>query len=416
MTGIVIWLLFIFSNHCLKCLGLPISDLTVLQSSDRKEIVSYYFYAGFSYNEILLFLLVYHGIEITLRQLHRILRKLGLFRRKHKANINDIVSEVQKQLESSSSSFGYRLMHQKLRKNKFTVDRETVRIIMKSLDPEGVTLRSGHKLRRRTYRSQGPNFIWHIDGYDKLKPFGFAIHGAIDGYSRKILWLRVLPSNNNPKIIGSLYLNYVMQSKVTPKIIRADRGSENTVVAGLQRYFLRSTDSGNSCFMFGSSTANQRIEAWWSIMRRSRMNWWINFFKDLRDEGHFDWSIGYHVDALRFCFMGLIQSELDETRTLWNSQRIRKVRHSECPSGRPDVLYYLPSNQGARKHGFNIDARDIELAKSFCQVPSKIGCSQEMLAFALLLMSENDLESPAVASEAKDLYLTIINELQHTTQ
>ena len=72
-------------------------------------------------------------------------------------------------------------MHQKLRKNKFTVDRETVRIIMKSLDPEGVTLRSGHKLRRRTYRSQGPNFIWHIDGCDKLKPFGFAIHGAIDG-------------------------------------------------------------------------------------------------------------------------------------------------------------------------------------------------------------------------------------------
>ena len=39
-----------------------------------------------------------------------------------------------------------------------------------------------------------------------------------------------------------------------------------------------------------------------------------------------------------------------------------------------------------------------------------------MLAFALLLMSENNLESPAVASEAKDLYLTIINELQHITQ
>ena len=75
-------------------------------------------------------------------------------------------------------------MHQKLRKNKFTVDRETVRIIMKSLDPEGVTLRSGHKLRRRTDRSQVPNFIWYIDGYDKLKPFGFAIPGAIDGYSR----------------------------------------------------------------------------------------------------------------------------------------------------------------------------------------------------------------------------------------
>ena len=127
---------------------------------------------------------------------------------------------------------------------------------MKSLDPEGVTLRSGHKLRRRTYRSQGPDFIWHIGRYDKLKPFRFAIHGATDGYSRKILWLKVLPSNNNPKIIGSLYLNYVIQSNLTPKIIRADRGSKNTVVAEFPSYFPRSTDSGNSCFMFGSLTKN----------------------------------------------------------------------------------------------------------------------------------------------------------------
>ena len=102
--------------------------------------------------------------------------------------------------------------------------------------------------------------------------------------------------------------------------------------------------------------------------------------------------------------------------TLWNSHRIREVRDSECPSGRPDVLYYLPSNQGAREYGFNADARDIELAKSFGQVPSKVGYSQEMLAFALLLMSENNLESPVVASETKGLYLTIINELQHVTQ
>ena len=101
--------------------------------------------------------------------------------------------------------------------------------------------------------------------------------------------------------------------------------------------------------------------------------------------------------------MGLIQPELNETRTLWNSHRIREVRHSECRLVRPDVLYYLPSNEGARESGFNVDERDIELAKTFCQVSSKVGCSQKMLAFALLLMSENNLESPAVASEATDL-------------
>ena len=28
---------------------------------------------------------------------------------------------------------------------------------------------------------QGPNYCWHIDGNDKLIPYGFGIHGGIDG-------------------------------------------------------------------------------------------------------------------------------------------------------------------------------------------------------------------------------------------
>ena len=48
--------------------------------------------------------------------------------------------------------------------------------------------------------------MWHIDGYNKLKPFGFAIHGAIDGY-RKILWLNIGSSNNNARVISSYHLS-----------------------------------------------------------------------------------------------------------------------------------------------------------------------------------------------------------------
>ena len=43
-------------------------------------------------------------------------------------------------------------------------------------------------------------------GYDKLKHFGFPIHGAIDGYSRKILWLEVARSNNKPEIPARFFL------------------------------------------------------------------------------------------------------------------------------------------------------------------------------------------------------------------
>ena len=83
-------------------------------------------------------------------------------------------------------------MHQRLQIGyHLQVDRETVRLILKVLDPDGVETRSRRRLQRRKYRSKGPDYIWHIDGYDKLKPFGFCIHDAIDGHSRRILWLRV---------------------------------------------------------------------------------------------------------------------------------------------------------------------------------------------------------------------------------
>ena len=102
-----------------------------------------------------------------------------------------------------------------------------MRQALKILDPAGVEARSRHCLRRRIYTCKGPNYIWYIDGYDKLKPYGFCIHGAIDGYTRRILWLEVGPSNNDPAIIASYFLKYVITHGLTARVIRADLGTEN---------------------------------------------------------------------------------------------------------------------------------------------------------------------------------------------
>jgi hypothetical protein len=53
--------------------------------------------------------------------------------------------------------------------------------ILRELSPENVILRRQHKMRRRLYRTKGPNYLIHVDGFDKLKPYGFSVHGAIDG-------------------------------------------------------------------------------------------------------------------------------------------------------------------------------------------------------------------------------------------
>lgn len=83
--------------------------------------------------------------------------------------------------------------------------------ITRELDAEGVQLRRRRKLLRRTYHSPGPGYCWHIDGYDKLKPYGICISAAIDGWSRYILWLVAGPTNNNPRIVAWNYMHIIQK-------------------------------------------------------------------------------------------------------------------------------------------------------------------------------------------------------------
>ena len=56
-----------------------------------------------------------------------------------------------------------------------------------------------------------------MDVFHKLKPFGFAIHGGVAGFSRRIIWLDVSSSNDNLSLIATYmyYLEAVKQFSVT---------------------------------------------------------------------------------------------------------------------------------------------------------------------------------------------------------
>ena len=72
------------------------------------------------------------------------------------------------------------------------------------MDAEGVKLKLRHRLRRRMYKAKGPNYFWHIDGYDKLKTVWVLCPcRAIHGLSRRILWLELLSKNNDPRLVTS---------------------------------------------------------------------------------------------------------------------------------------------------------------------------------------------------------------------
>jgi len=159
------------------------------------------------------------------------------------------------------------------------------------------------------YQNPGANAIWHLDGYDKLKPFGICISGCIDGFSRHIIWLEAWRTNNDPRVIAGYFVDAVKMKGGCPSRVRADDGTENTFVQQMQ-IFLRSEHNdryaGHQSYLRGKSTANQRIEMWWGILRKEAVNFWMDLLKRLQEDGYYTGDI-LDKNLLQFCFMDIIQ-------------------------------------------------------------------------------------------------------------
>ena len=173
---------------------------------EEEEVIAYYFYRGFQYEEIVMFLEKHHGITMSMRTLKRRLKSYGLQRRKPEYDIDLVRTAVQGIIDGPGCLQGYRLVWHTLQLKGIRVPRIVVEELIRELDPEGTELRKAHR-----YQNPGPNYAWHCDGYDKLKPYGFPINGCIDGWSRKILCLYVTRSNNQPDNIAAYYLDAVHQ-------------------------------------------------------------------------------------------------------------------------------------------------------------------------------------------------------------
>lgn len=284
-----------------------------LNMPELEHLVEFYFKLGFKQTEILESLAHIHGMLISRRTLKRVLSKAGLFRRKHYSDILDIALHLVQQIEMSGQLHGYKLMHLKCIQDGLIVNQNTVRLLLQILDPDGVSLRKRNRLRRRMYANPGPDFLWHIDGYDKIKPYGICINGCIDGFSRHMIWLEAYKTNSNPAIIGSYFMQAVQSKMGCPKRLRVDFGTENGHMAEMHR-FLRydhGDEFSRKSVVYGSSNHNQRIESWWAFLRKENAQFWMNLFQALKNNDQFT---GDFLDKslIQFCFMQLIQVGMAE--------------------------------------------------------------------------------------------------------
>ena len=96
---------------------------------------------------------------------------------------------------------------------------------------------------------------------------------------------------------------------------------------------------------YGSSPSNQRIENWWSHLRKDITAWVTEFFKDLVNGRILIPRNRIHLECSWFVFSPLLQKGLDEFSYYWSSPFIRRSRHDSV-SGILDVLFYLPEESG----------------------------------------------------------------------
>ena len=137
-------------------------------------------------------------------------------------------------------------------------------MINRTLDPDGVQNRAKRVLKRRVFKTPGPNFIWLADGHNKLKKFGITIYGFIDAWSRKILGLFVHVTNNDPRHIGYYYLQLEKQEGGIPRRTTTDKGNETIQMAGhqinLTKEFNHECPDPSQSHLFTKSTHNQKIK------------------------------------------------------------------------------------------------------------------------------------------------------------
>ena len=105
----------------------------------------------------------------SLRTLKSRLKEYELRRTRKDNNLEKTYYAISSHLQAPGSIQGYRSAWHSLRCSMGVfVPRNSVMVLLRELDPQGVSIQRRKKLKRRCYRSLEPNDSWHIDGTIKL--------------------------------------------------------------------------------------------------------------------------------------------------------------------------------------------------------------------------------------------------------
>ena len=134
------------------------------------------------------------------------------------------------------------------------------------------------------------------------------------------------------------------------------------------------------------------------------MLWWINFFKELSDEGILNMGKISHKECLWFCFHEIIQNDLSFVQIHWNTYYIRRSRH-ETVAGRPDELFFAPENFGKEDQLQPVSTAQLDSVSGEYDIEEHISEYQEYFQFVATQLGK---QNPKSWREA----LALFNELK----
>ncbi|KAF5339993.1 hypothetical protein D9611_012376 [Ephemerocybe angulata] len=290
------------------------------------------------------------SMGVSLRTLHNHLGQAGISTAKiaystiDDATLDEYVSQINLHHPLSGSI----VVRGHLLAGGLNIQLHRVRASLRRVDEEGVALRFRGATKRRVYRVRGSNALWHQDGNEKLKPWGFIVHGCVDGYSRMIIYL-VCSNNKRSKTVGACFMTAVSQFG-WPSRVRGDYGTENNEI---ERKMVEKWGIAHRAYLRGRSVHNVRIERLWRDVRRDTLEFFRQLFSQLEKEELLDTDCKTHLTALFLVYHPRIQKSLDETTTSWNNHSLRTERYKT-----PFALYELSKERAINAGYWDFDAGD----------------------------------------------------------
>ena len=149
------------------------------------------------------------------------------------------------------------------------------------------------------------------------------IHGAIDGFSRLVVYLHCA-NNNLASTVLKQFVSGTM-SYFIPSRVRCDKGTENIDVA---KFMLLERGFDRGSVITGSSVHNQRIERLWRDLFRGVTYQYYKLFYGLEALGILDPLNRVHLYALHVVYIPRINRSLEIFRKGWNNHGLSTMKNA----------------------------------------------------------------------------------------